>query len=139
MLNLFFGSGLVPQEWKHARVILFLKKPTLDPSLSENLRPISQLPLFAKIAEKPVNQQLVNFVEEKALLHERQSGFRPSFSTESVLLESLRGRANNGKMAALVMLDLSAAFNSVPRSLLLDRLCHAGVGRHGAWLACKFS
>lgn len=115
LLNLSFGTGQVCNNWKHAMVVPLLKKPSLDPALPENVRPISLLPYVAKIAEKHLNGHLSKFLEERRVLHNTQSGFRPMHSTESALLlaaEVLRAAADEGQTTALVLLDLSAAFDT---------------------------
>jgi len=54
-----------------------------------------------------------------------QSGFRPGHSTESAVLYVLSDvllAVDRGDLAALALLDLSAAFNTVDYNILLQRL-----------------
>ncbi|KAJ1176114.1 hypothetical protein NDU88_001397 [Pleurodeles waltl] len=89
-----------------------------------------------KVAEKYVNQQLSIFIEVKKLLHRTQSGFRPLHSTESALLltsESIRKTVDRDLTAALLMLGISAAFDTVS---CCERLWSCGVGYKALqWLA----
>ncbi|XP_078515247.1 extracellular calcium-sensing receptor-like [Lissotriton helveticus] len=68
-------------------VLPLLKKPSLDPNNHANYRPISLLPVLAKVTEKHVHSVLADFVESNEILHYTQSGFRADMSTESALLE----------------------------------------------------
>ena len=78
-------------------------------------------------------------------LHEKfQSGFKPMHSTESALLRvfnDLLLTADNGKTSVLVLLDLSAAFDTVHHDILLSRLeHHVGItGRALAWFRSYLS
>lgn len=130
LINLSLQEAYVPESWKQAHILPLLKKPALDPLTPANYRPISLLPSLSKICEKTVTSQLTNYVEDSGLLHVAQSGFRATYSTETALLEvaeSIREHLDAGGRAALVLLDLSAAFDIVPHSLLLARLADIGV------------
>ncbi|KAF7237117.1 putative RNA-directed DNA polymerase from transposon BS [Varanus komodoensis] len=60
-----------------------------------------------------------------------RSGFRPGYSTESALVtlyDDLCKEKDRGSASLLVLLDLSAAFNTINHGILLDRLAGLGVG-----------
>ena len=65
MINLSLLSGYVPQSFKVAVIKPLLKKPTLDPGVLANYRPISNLPFLSKILEKVVAKQLCDFLHNK--------------------------------------------------------------------------
>lgn len=70
------------------------------------------------------------FIENSNFLDARQAGFRSAHSTESVILavmDELRGGADRGISQALILLDLSAAFDTVDHDLLVDRVGCAGI------------
>ena len=70
-------------------------------------------------------QQLKSYLQSFDLLPSLQSGFRPGHSTETAVLRvmsDLLEAVNSGDVAALVLLDLSAAFDTVDHSILCRRL-----------------
>uniref|UniRef100_A0A8C6SXM8 Reverse transcriptase domain-containing protein n=1 Tax=Neogobius melanostomus TaxID=47308 RepID=A0A8C6SXM8_9GOBI len=123
-------SGTVPPSLKSATVTPILKKPGLDPTNFDNLRPISNLPFVSKILEKSVAPQLHNHLITNNIYEKFQSGFRPLHSTETALLKitnDLLIASDSGLLSILILLDLTAAFDTISHSTLLDRLCSIGI------------
>ena len=52
LFNSSLSSGSVPDYFKMAVIQPLLKKPSLDPDIPNNFRPISKLPFIAKVLEK---------------------------------------------------------------------------------------
>ncbi|KAJ1141705.1 hypothetical protein NDU88_008033 [Pleurodeles waltl] len=130
IINLSFNTATFPDSWKHAEIQPLLKKPKADPNDLKNFRPISLLPFPAKVIEKIVNAQLAHFLENNSILDPSQSGFRRNHSTETALLaatDDIRQKMDNGETSALILLDLSAAFDTVCHRTLLTRLHEAGI------------
>ena len=75
-----------------------------------------------KLFERLVARQLMDYAD---LLPSLQSGFRPGHSTETAILRVLSDilqAVDRGDSAALVLLDLSAAFKTVDNKILIQRL-----------------
>ncbi|KAI2653946.1 RNA-directed DNA polymerase from mobile element jockey [Labeo rohita] len=124
-INKCLQTGTVPDCLKHASDLPQLKKTNLDPTLMSNFRPISKLPFLSKILEKVVLGQLQSFLNENNLHEKFQSGFKAHHSTESALLRVMNDvmlTTDSGQSVALVLLDLSSAFDLVDHSILLSRL-----------------
>ncbi len=123
-------TGTFPTTFKQARVTPLLKKPTLNTSLLDSYRPISLLPFLAKTLERVVFNQVSLFLSQNNKLDANQSGFRSGHSTETVLLlvtEALRIAKADSKSSVLILLDLSAAFDTVNHQILLSTLSTLGI------------
>ncbi|KAK7895247.1 hypothetical protein WMY93_020572 [Mugilogobius chulae] len=124
------SSGTVPSSFKTASVTPILKKPGLDPNDFNNLRPISNLPFVSKILEKTVAAQLHSYLITNNLYEQFQSGFRPLHSTETALLKitnDLLIASDSGLLSILVLLDLTAAFDTISHTTLIHRLKSLGI------------
>ncbi len=119
IINTSLHTGTFPPAFKQARVSPLLKKNSLNLALLENYRPVSLLPFIAKTLERVVFNQLSLFLAQNNLLDNKQSGFKSGHSTETALLsitEALRLARAASKSSVLILLDLSAAFDSSTRS-----------------------
>jgi len=80
---------------------------------------------MSKLLERFVARQLIDYLSFADLLPSLQSGFRPGHSTETAVLSVLSDilqAVDRGDSAALILLDLSAAFDTVDHEVLLKRL-----------------
>ena len=76
-----------------------------------------------------MNQQLATYMDTHLLLDEIQHGFRKGHSTESALIvatELIKASVDKDGRAALILLDLFAAFDTVIHDPLIDRLEQLG-------------
>ena len=82
IINLSIRSGKFPSSWKAATVTPIFKFGS--PTLPENDRSISVLPVVTKFLEKAVQQVLKDYFETENLLFKNQDGFRKKHSTKMV-------------------------------------------------------
>ncbi|KAK3559292.1 hypothetical protein QTP86_010741 [Hemibagrus guttatus] len=139
VINGSLMSGHVPTAFKKARVIPILKKPALDPSDISNYRPVSLLSFLSKILERVVCNQLSDYLMQNNLHDPNQSGFKAAHSTETALLavtEKLHAARSAKLSLVLILLDLSAAFDTVNHKTLLSTLRSLGIcGTAWEWFA----
>ena len=125
LFNRSLATGCVPACFKDSFVTPILKKSGLDEASPSSYRPISNLTVISKLLERLVSRQLVAYLETNHLLPTTQSGYRRGHSTETAtirVLSDLLDAVDRGDTAALVLLDLTAAFDTVDHEILLKRL-----------------
>ena len=125
IINASLRSGEFPSKWKHALVTPALKKPSLDPMQLSNYRPVSNLAFLSKTLERVAVKQLTSYFNENELLPTYQSAYRAGHSVETALLRvrnDILQALDNHKCVLLVLLDLSAAFDTISHATLLQRL-----------------
>ena len=115
----------LPDTTKRAIVSPCLKKPGLDTTNLANFRPVSSLSFLSEVVEKAVARQLTDHLFNHKLLPCRQSAYQLHLSMETAMLRVLSDAltaANSRRVTLLGILDMSAAFDCVEHSLLLERL-----------------
>ncbi|KAK6181917.1 hypothetical protein SNE40_009694 [Patella caerulea] len=136
IVNTSLSTSEVPPSLKSALVNPLLKKPTLDPNILKNYRPVSNLSFISKLTEKVVAEQFCHHLEENCLGAKFQSAYRKCHSTESALVRvynDVVSSIDKNRTVDLVLLDLSAAFDTIDQSMLLKRLS-SRLGVNGAAL-----
>ena len=91
----------------------------------KNLHPISNLQVISKLAERSAYEQTYNRLIIHNLIPELQSAYRKRYSTETVLLKVQNDiflKMDRQHVTLLVLLDLSATFDTVNYDILLRRL-----------------
>ena len=91
----------------------------------KNFRPVSNLNFISKLIEKAVVNRLRQHLKTNNINIELQSAYKPGHSTETALLKVYNDiilKLNSSNNMALILLDLSAAFDTIDHSLLLNRL-----------------
>ena len=128
LFNYSLSQGVFPLEWKQANVMPVPKSG--DRHMVNNYRPISVIPVIAKVFESMVHGQLYEYLSRNKILSEEQTGFRPNRSTQDALLRAIddwKSALDRGQIVAAVMIDLSKAFDSINHNLLLKKLHAYGV------------
>ena len=84
LVNLTISTGVIPSEWKDARVTPIFKSGESNDENNYSL--ISVLPLVSKVMERAVQVQFLAFLTVHDLRSLNQSGFRKKHSTETAIV-----------------------------------------------------
>ena len=125
IVNSALASSTVPAAMKNAVITPLLKKAGLDADNLASYRPISQLRFVSKLLEKHVATQIRQHMEFNDLFDTFQSAYRSAHSCETAMVhiqDDILKALDCGKDIILVLLDLSAAFDSVDHDILIDKL-----------------
>ena len=116
-------SSTVPDKFKIGYISPLIKKPGLNSESLQNYRPVQNLSFISKVVERVVAKQLTSHMRENNLHEQMQSAYRQNHSTETVLLKvhsDILSAVDNG-CVVLVLLDLTAAFDTIDHGILLSR------------------
>ena len=126
VVNESLESSVVPAWLKMTVIIPILKKPpSLCVNTLGNFRPVSNLPFLGKVIEKVVASQLSSHLSAHGIHEPMQSAYRPGHSTETALLkiqDDINRGLDAGAGSLLVLLDISAAFDTIVHTILLEHL-----------------
>ena len=105
-----------PTPCKSSIIFPLIKKQSLDPEIMKNYRPVANLSFILKIIEKTIATQIHDHLINNNIVNNFQSAYKAGHSCEIALLRvyndivTIIGRGNG---AMLVLLDLSAAFDTI--------------------------
>ena len=123
-------EGVFCINWKLAMVRPLLKKLGLE-LIKANYRPVSNLPFISKVVERCMLLQLSQHCEDFNLQPDYQSAYRDNYSCETAVLRisnDILWAFEKQSITSLVAIDLSAAFDMVDHTILLNILnCKFGI------------
>ena len=124
LVNLSLSTGSV-DGLKDSIVTPIIKKAGSDPEVLKNYRPVCNTLYLSKTIERTVLSQAnchMNLIKAHT---PNQSGYKPNHSCETLLLKvtnDIFTNLDNSKCTIAVLLDLSAAFDTVDHNELLNIL-----------------
>lgn len=128
LINSSFNNNRVEPSLKTCRIKpVFKNGDKEDPG---NFRPISILPNVDKIMSKIVNDQLMSHLEANNIITPRQYGFRWASNTQAALFDlvtSTQAARDQGRIVVIIFLDMTKAFDTVYRKILLQEMNSIGV------------
>ena len=128
IVNASFQNCVFPSKWKTAEVTPILKEG--DHEQANNNRPISLLPVLSKVCERVVHNQLTSYLQSNDTLSKSQSGNKRWHSCETSVIETtdtILNAIDKKKLTAVVLLDMSKAFDSVNHDTLILKLQDVGI------------
>ena len=125
IMNASLDQGIFPSFFKMSLIHLLIKKDNLDADVFASYRPISNLFFLSNALERIVASQIEEYLTTNGLFAKMQSAYREHHSAETALLRvvnDIHEAIDNKFEAVLVLLDLSAAIDTIDHTILLDRL-----------------
>lgn len=125
IINSSLDSGHFPSSMKKAVIKPTLKKDNVDKDVLSNYRPVSNLSAVSKLLERVVLNRLNCHLTKNKLYCEVQSGYRPHHSCETLLVrmcDDINNMIQADNIVIVVLLDLSAAFDTIDHAVLLEKL-----------------
>ena len=107
IVNCSWMSGIFPNALKKSIINPVIKIHNLDNN-KKNYRPVANMKFMSKVIEKAASCQVTTYVDGNNLGEIHQSSYKRFHSIESALL------------VFVVLLDLSASFDTVEHSILLN-------------------
>ena len=123
--SILLKTGIFTEKIKIAKVSSIFKKG--DKSILSNYSPISALPFFPKILERVIYNRRYTYLADNKILFNKQFGFKAGHSTGYALLDlidQVSDSLNDKSYFVGIFIDLSKAFDTVDRKILLKKLQH---------------
>jgi hypothetical protein len=133
VLQLFqtsLAAGILPTQWRNAKIIPLKKPEKGNYSLAKAWRPISLLSTLGKTLEAVVAERISYAIEAHGLLPTNHFGARKQRSAEQALLllqECIYKAWRSKKVLSLISFDVKGAYNGVYKERLLQRLLCRGI------------
>lgn len=124
LVNISLSSGNIDGA-KLAHLTPLIKGQSLDNNNLKNYRPISNLTFVGKLIERVVLSRLNDHLKANNLNINHQSGYKKDHSTETLLIrivDDLLIASSEDKATVVMLLDLSAAFDTVDHQKLIQIL-----------------
>ena len=140
IINKSLSMGIFPSHLKKSVIKPTVKDKKGDLDLLSNYRPISNIPFISKVLEKVVSSQLDEYLNKNNMYCSQQSGYRKYHSCETLnvkMYDNILKDIDKGDIVALILLDMSAAFDTVDHKILLDLLkkCYGINGKVLNWFS----
>ena len=128
IVNSLLKEGIMPDIFKKSEISLI---PKVSGSINaEDQRGVHKLPIYEKIIELIVKDQLLEHLDRNDIIIKQQSGFRKSHSCETalnLLIEKVKLALDKNLVVVAVFLDFRRAFETINRKNLIVMLEHYGI------------
>lgn len=124
--NVFAMTHRTPPHWHVAKMILLSKSKSKTTPVDET-RPISLLPSFSKLYEKCFLIHLRQWIADRGLLPDEQTGFRPGHNMSvriAAMIDQIGQGLSKNTATAGLFVDFKSAFNQLWFQGLWLKLLH---------------
>ena len=131
LFNISITVRELPSDWKHALITPIPKSN--ESSIVSNYRPISILSILSKVLERHIHYQVLQHLHTNRPLALSQYGFLKGRSTTGALVSAIdewQKILDSGFDVCAIFFDLRKAFDSVPHSILLEKLAEMNLDLH---------
>ena len=118
-------QGIFPTILKESHVHPRLRNIKLESDSFSSYRPVAKISFLSKVTEKFASIQVHNYLRQHGLFPSLRSAYRQHHFTETALLkvtDDILKTLDSHSEVVLVMLDLSAVFDTLDHTLLVERL-----------------
>lgn len=131
LVNKIIEDASYPDSLKYAIIKPLHKKG--DKHSISNYRPIALLPIINKIVEKVIINRMQEFLTTNGINDKEQYGFKKQIGTNDAILKlsnQLSIFLDRGECVIIIFMDLTSAFDTLKREILIDKLTHLGFRGH---------
>ena len=125
LFNNAINENRYPDALKTTKIIELYKSK--NKTLPINYRPISLLPIIAKIFDTIINNQLMKHLTENNILSPTQYAFRPNSNTTTAIqaiVNTLHSHTSKHKPTLAIYVDLSKAYDTISHDKMIHKLKH---------------
>lgn len=122
--------GHFPTPWRKYCTVTLRKPGKSDYTAPKAYRPVALEETLGKVLESVMAERLSALAEAHHLLPDNQYGGRPGRTTTDALLfltQKIKDAWRTGRIASLLLMDISQAFPTVPHPSLIAKLKLAGL------------
>ena len=130
LINKCITHNNFPLSLKHSIITPIIKQTSLDYSIPNNYIPISNLSLLSHIFERIIAIHIIKHITTNSLDNPMQSAYKPYHNTETLLLNLTNYISNNiknNRFVIIILLDLTAAFDTINYQILFAKLQSIGI------------
>jgi hypothetical protein len=123
LINCSLTYGKFPEEWKTS-VIIPVQKVS-KAKKCEEFRPTNTVPVYEKLLEIVVKEQITLHCNVNNLIANEQLGFRNDHSCETAIIsicDKWFSEIENKNIVVAVFLDLKRAFETIDHQILIEKL-----------------
>jgi hypothetical protein len=123
LFNRSIDENEYPDSLKLTKVIELYKAK--DKTLPENYRPISLLPIIAKLLDTIINRQLMTHLTKHDIISPTQYAFRPHSNCTLALqtiIDNIIAHKSKHNPTLAVYIDLSKAYDTISHNKLINKL-----------------